>query len=94
MNMEYLLQRKYQYERLIRNLNSCYNKLDSCYNNLVLCRKKIKNLLKIDGKYYSQEEFESIVSKIYNDRNMIRDTILPNARYEYNKILSDISNYG
>lgn len=91
--MDELYQRKYQYERLIRNLESCYVKLENCYSNLILCRKKLKNLLKIDGKYYNEEEFESIISKIYGDKNILRDTILPNARYEYNRILSSIESY-
>jgi len=91
--MEELIRRKYQYERLISNLNSCYNKLESCYTNLILCRTKLKNLLKIDDVYYNSEEFEAIIDKMHYNKNVIRDTVLPSARRQYNNILYAIENY-
>ena len=89
-----LYQKKYQYERFIRKLNDSYSKLGTCYSNLLSCKKKIGNCILINGKYYSSSEFQKIIDNVSNYRDKIAYTILPQARYEYNKILSQISELG
>ena len=92
MNSSELYKKKYQYEKLIKNLNSCLSKLDKCYSNLLSCKKKINNCIKVDDNYYSYNEYENIISIIENNRNKIRNNVLPKARYQYNQILSQIAN--
>lgn len=92
MNSSELYKRKYQYELFIKNLKNCLSKLDSCYSNLLLCKKKIGNCITVDDQYYSYNDYEKIIKTIDNNRNKIRNTILPQANYQYKKILSEINN--
>ena len=91
MNDE-LQQKKYQYEKIIKDLDSCYIKLEKCYSNLVLCKDKIKNTLDIDGNFYNCKEYEKIIADLENKMHLIKDVFLSEIRYEYNMILSKLSN--
>ena len=78
MNYE-LYQKKYQYERLINVLQNNYNNLNDVYYSLISCSKIIKKTL------------DNMIKKIEDYRSLIINTFIPQARYQYNIILSEIS---
>lgn len=86
-----LVNRKYQYERFIRNLNDNYSRLESCYSNLLLCKKKINDNLKIEDNLFDYRSLNDIIKNIESKKDSIKNVILPQARYEYNNILIEIS---
>ena len=43
--MDYLYQKKREYEKLLNDLNNLYTKLEDCYSNLFLCRKKMEKCI-------------------------------------------------
>lgn len=89
--MNELYNEKYRYERLIKILNSNYNKLNTCLTELKKCRNKIGESFTLDGIYYSKNIMDNLIKSIENDKNLIINSFLPQARYQYNKILYDIS---
>lgn len=90
MNVE-LYQRKYQYERFIKNLNDLLVKLDACYSNLILCKNRINNTLIINNQFYNYKDYNKILDTINDNKNKIKNILLPKAKQEYNNILSEIS---
>ena len=90
MNYE-LYQKKNMYEKFIKNLNDALIKLDNCYSNLILCKNKMNKTLKTNDNYYNYKYYEKIIDDIDKNRNEIKNILLPEAKYEYNKILSEIS---
>lgn len=89
--MNELYNEKYRYERLIKILNSNYNKLNTCLTELKKSRNKIGESFILDGTYYSKNIMDNLIKSIENDKNLIINSFLPQARYQYNKILYDIS---
>lgn len=90
MNYE-LYQKKYQYERLINVLQNNYNNLNDVYYSLISCRKIIKESIEIDGVYYNKKTLDNMIKKIEDYRSLIINTFIPQARYQYNIILNEIS---
>ena len=90
MNYE-LYQKKYQYERLINTLQNNYNKLNDVYYNLISCRKTIKGSIEINNTYYDKNSLDKIIKEIEEYKNLIINNFLPQARYQYNTILNQIS---
>lgn len=86
-----LYQKKYQYERFIKNLNDILVNFNKCYINLITTKKIIENTLKIDDNYYEYKKFEKIIMDVSEDVNNIKNILLPKAKDEYNNILSQIS---
>ena len=56
-----------------------------------MSKNKLDKILKINNVYYNYKEYEKIIHNINDNRNKIRDIILPKAKYEYNNILFEIS---
>ncbi len=87
-----LYQLKYQYEELIKNLNDNYNRLEKIYSNLLLYRKKGCLFLKINEAIFSSNELDVIINNISNNKTIIKNKLIPEAKKKYYKILEDISN--
>lgn len=85
-----LYQKKYQYERLIKSLNENYNRLNNAYYNLSSYKNKIIKTLKIDDDFFSFNELNTILKNINDSKNMIINKLIPQAKYQYNIILSQI----
>jgi len=90
MNNE-LYRSKYQYERLIKSLNDNYNRLNTVYYNAIACRKRIKENVEIDGTYFDAARLDKIIKRLEENRNLIINNLLPQARYQYNIIVNKIS---
>lgn len=90
MNEE-LYQKKYKYERLIKDINDICTRLQTCYSNLILSKKKIFNNVKIEDSYYKSKEFQKIIDNVENNINIIKNIVLPKVKEEYNNILLEIS---
>lgn len=90
MNEE-LYQKKHQYEKLIKELNELYDKLEKGYSNLILSRNKIINTITIDDNYYNNKLFEKIIDITEENKNKVKNIILPTAKNKYNEIISAIS---
>lgn len=88
---EELYKKKYQYESFIKTLNSNYEKIEKCLSILVLCKKRIKNNVNINDECFDVGKLDDIIKNIESDKNKISNIILPQARYEYNNILFEIS---
>lgn len=95
--MEYsideLYYKKGQYERLIKNLSSNYNKLESCYSSLRLCKTKIDKNIRINDYCYLEKKLDNVLETIEFNKNKIKSSILPQAKYQYNEIIAKIKNY-
>ena len=83
--------KKYQYEKLIRVLINNYNLIQSCLTELNKCKNKLNNTLKIDDNYFNNNDLQSIINKLEDNKNIIINNILPQARYQYNNIIYKIS---
>lgn len=90
MNEE-LYQKKHQYEKLIKELNELYDKLEKGYSNLILSRNKIINTITIDDNYYNNKLFEKIIDITEENKNKVKNIILPTTKNKYNEIISAIS---
>lgn len=89
--MDDLYNKKYQYDNLIKTLNINCGKLESLLNILKSTRNKINNSLVIDDKFFSKSELDLIISKIEKSIYEINNNFLPQARYQYNQILNELS---
>lgn len=88
---EELYQKKYKYERLIKDLNVINTRLKKCYSDIIICKKNIYNNIRIEEDYYKNKEFEKIINGIEKNIDIINDVVIPEAREEYNNILLEIS---
>jgi protein subunit release factor A len=86
-----LYQKKYQYERFIKNLNDILLKLNKCYVNLITAKKTIEKTLKIEDNYYDDKKFEKIIMDVSDHIDNVKNILLPKAKDEYNNILLEIS---
>ena len=86
-----LYQKKYQYERFIKNLNDILLKLNKCYAGLITSKNIIDKTLKIEDNYYDYKRFEKIIMDVSDDIDNIKNILLPKAKDEYNNILFEIS---
>ena len=89
--MDYLYQKKREYEKLLNDLNNLYTKLEDCYSNLFLCRKKMEKCITIDDIMYLKSSFDDIIDKVYIYKKSINDYYIPNVKEIYNKILLQLN---
>lgn len=86
-----LYYKKNEYANLIDGLNSVYDKLEDLYNNLNSVKKNSNKMLTIDEEIYDIKSFNNIIKSIEVSKEKIRNNLLPQARYQYNNILLEIS---